>query len=212
MIRATVFDFDGTLVLSNTVKEDSFYVVAASFPGGREHMQTILRTKPGDRSVIWSRFASDFGVAGHAGELVDRYTTLCQTRIQASAERAGASAVLQTLRALDLRLYVNSSTPTEPLRAITAACFPAVTFDEVLGGHGRKLENLRHVADGARLGPGAIVMIGDGVDDLDAARQFGCHFVGVSGGSLAAAQSGSLIDDLRELPALLDGMKEPVHL
>jgi phosphoglycolate phosphatase-like HAD superfamily hydrolase len=212
VIRAVVFDFDGTLVLSNAIKEDSFYAVAAVFPGGREYMQTILSATPGDRSAIWRRFASDFGIAQQAGELVDRYTAQCQTRITACPERTGASAMLQTLRARGLRLYVNSSTPTEPLLAITAARFPAATFDEVLGGHGRKLENLCCIAEGARLDPGAIVMVGDGVDDLEAAREFGCHFVGVSGGSLAAACSGSLIDDLLDLPGLLHSMKEPVHL
>lgn len=208
MIRAAVFDFDGTLVPSNVIKEDSFYVVAAAFPGGHEHMQAILSTKPGDRLVIWSRFAADRGIAEQAGELVGRYTTLCHARILATPERPAASAVLRTLREHGLRLYVNSSTPVEPLRAIAAARFPESVFDGVLGGYGCKLDNLRRVSEDAQLDPGAIVMVGDGVEDSEAAREFGCHFVGVSGGTLAATHPGSVIDDLSDLPARLDSITE----
>jgi phosphoglycolate phosphatase-like HAD superfamily hydrolase len=212
VIDAAVFDFDGTLVLSNAIKADLFIDMASDFPGGREQMQTILRARIGDRSAIWQRFAADRGIGEQAGELVRRYTSLCQTRIETCPERAGASAVLEALRARGFRLYVNSSTPTDPLRALTAARFPAVTFDAVHGGYGRKLENLRRIADDARRDPRAIVMVGDGVDDFDAARAFGCRFVGVSGGSLGVVAPGALIDDLRDLPARLGSMKEPVHL
>ncbi len=210
MIRAVVFDFDGTLVLSNGIKEDAFYAVADAFPGGRERMKTVLADRPGDRSDIWTRFTSDMGIAEQAGDLIERYTALCETRITACPERAGTSATLQALRAIGLRLYVNSSTPTGPLRVITAARFPPATFDDVLGGYGRKLENLQRVAGGARLQPSDIVVVGDGTDDADAARAFGCHFVGVSDGSLGGPHSASIIDDLRALPALIAAMREPL--
>ena len=211
MIRAVVFDFDGTLVLSNAIKEDSFYAVAGAFPGGRERMQMVVAMKPGDRSAVWTRFTSEMGLVERTNDLIAQYTALCETRIKACPERSGASASLQTLRAAGLRLYVNSSTPAEPLRSITAARFAAGTFDGVHGGHGRKLENLRYIAAAARLEPSHIAMVGDGIDDFDAARAFGCHFFGVRGGSLDAAPSAHMIADLRELPGLIAAVKEPVR-
>lgn len=210
MIRAVAFDFDGTLVLSNAIKDDSLYVIAGAFPGGRERMQMVVATRPGDRYAIWTRFSAEIGMSERASDLTAQYTQLCETRINACPERAGASAALQALRGAGLRLYVNSSTPTEPLCSITAARFVTGTFDGVYGGHGRKLENLRHIARVERLDPAHIAMVGDGIDDADAARAFGCHFIGVRGGSLNGAASAPMIDDLRELPGLISAIEEPL--
>ena len=211
MIRAVVFDFDGTLVLSNAIKEDSLYVIAGAFPGGRERMQMVVAARPGDRRAIWTRFSSEMGVSERTDDLVAQYTALCEARIKGCPERTGASAALHALRATGVRLYVNSSTPAEPLRSITAARFATGTFDGVHGGHGRKLENLRHIAGVGRLEPAQIAMVGDGIDDADAARAFGCHFIGVRGGSLDAGHSAPMIDDLLELPGLIAAIKEPVR-
>jgi phosphoglycolate phosphatase len=211
VIRAVVFDFDGTLVLSNAIKEDALYVVAAGFPGGRELMQRVAATKPGDRTAIWTRFSAEMGIPDRTDDLIAQYTTLCETRIKACPERAGASAALHALRTAGLRLYVNSSTPTEPLRSITAARFTGGTFDGVYGGHGCKLENVRHIARVGRLEPAHIVMVGDGTDDADAARAFDCHFIGVCDGTFDAARSAPAIDDLRELPTMITAIEESVR-
>jgi phosphoglycolate phosphatase len=211
LIQCVVFDFDGTLVLSNAIKEDAFFAVAGEFPRGRAHMEGILKTQCGDRSAIWTRFAAEVGIAARAGQLVEKYTALCHARIQACSERAGASATVLALRQRGLRLCVNSSTPGAPLRRLVESRFPIGTFNGIYGGYGQKLENLRLLCDAALHDPSVVTMVGDGVDDAASAHAFGCHFVGVSGGSLAAADAGPLIEDLQDLLPLLDRMKGPVR-
>ena len=207
MIRSVVFDFDGTLLLSNAVKEESFYAIAEAFPGGGERMRAILKSRPGDRSAILKQFADAMQVGDRADDLIARYTSICSARIMLCPERPGASSALAALRAAGIRLCVNSSTPIQPLRAIAAARFPAATFDDVFGGYGCKLDNLRRLAEAAQLRAADIAMVGDGSDDAEAAAAFGCHFVGVSGGSLRASGSAPLIDDLRDLLPLLGRME-----
>jgi phosphoglycolate phosphatase-like HAD superfamily hydrolase len=211
VIRSVVFDFDGTLVLSNAVKVDSFYEIAEGFPHGRVLIETILAAQPGDRTAIWSRFAAELRLTEQTADLIDRYTRVCHARIQACPVRAGAEQTLQTLRHRGCRLSVNSSTPVEALRPIVETRFPVGMFADVCGEHGRKLENLRSICAAARLQPTEVIMVGDGVDDLHAAQVLGCRFVGVSGGTLSAAAPGPLIDDLRELLPLFDADKDDLR-
>ena len=58
MIQSVVFDFDGTLVLSNQLKHDGFFAIAEEFVNGPASMQAILQDSPGDRSAILTRFAA----------------------------------------------------------------------------------------------------------------------------------------------------------
>lgn len=202
MIRCVVFDFDGTLVLSNRIKRDTFIDIAADFPHGPAAMTGILQRAPGDRVAILTEFAAASGAADRAAELIERYTTLCEQRIVVCPERAGASETLAALRQRRARLHVNSSTPADALQRVITARYPAGTFDGVHGGYGCKLSNLRALANGDRTKASDVVMIGDGVDDLIAAREFGCRFIGVAGGTLEG-HADLLIEDLQPVVGML---------
>lgn len=198
MIRAVVFDFDGTLVLSNGIKRDGFFAIAADFPGGSEFIAGILANLPGDRYAIFSAFAERYSADGLA--LVSRYSDWCEDRIVHCPERTGAAALLNTLKRSHASVYVISATPPVPLRAIVKRRYPPDTFDGVFGGHGGKVRNLRAVLSGARLEAQEILVVGDGIDDYRAALTVGCAFAGVAGGTLAeAALSVPLLSDLTKL-------------
>jgi len=200
MIRCAVFDFDGTLVLSNAIKRAGFFAVTADFPDSAAAMARLLADPPGDRFAIFGAFAAQYGA--DAEELCGDYGAWCETKILACPERGGATAILEELRRRNLRIYVNSATPEEPLKALVARRYAPSTFDGVLGGHRAKLANLVAIAAAEGLRPDNILMIGDGIDDKAAATAFGCGFAGVADGTLAATVSpGPLISDLMGLEA-----------
>ena len=203
MIRCAVFDFDGTLVLSNAIKRDGFFAVAAGYPDGAAAMNRLLANPPGDRFAIMAAFAALHGA--NAGELAEQYGAWCEARILAYPERAGATACLMDLRQRGISPWINSATPEAPLRAVVARRYPTGTFAGVLGGHGRKADNLRAILAAENIAATEMLMIGDGVDDRDGARAVGCAFVGLTDGSLAAAPApGPLLTDLAALGAWLD--------
>lgn len=204
MIRCVVFDFDGTLVLSNDIKREGFFAVVAERPRGLEGMARILANPPGDRYAIFRRFAEEAG--DDPCELAVRYSSWCEERILVCPERPGASLALAELRRAGISVHVNSATPAAPLRSVVLRRYGVGSFDGVHGGHGAKRENLEAILRREQLLPSSLAMVGDGIDDRDAALGVGCHFVGVGGGTLAAAAPDEqLIDSLECLWPLLQG-------
>lgn len=183
LIRCVVFDFDGTLVLSNEIKREGFLVIAAELPGGLEVMERLLVDPPGDRFAILSAFARHYDVDGRA--LASRYSAWCEERIVTCPERAGADRLLGALKWNHVAIYVVSATPEAPLRAIVERRYPQGTFDGVLGGYGAKHNNIQAVLSVVELAPEEVLVVGDGIDDYQAARHVGCRFEGIAGGTLS---------------------------
>lgn len=198
MIRCVVFDFDGTLLLSNEIKREGFFAAVAGYPDGLERMARILAHPPGDRYAIFRSFAQEVG--GDANELAIKYSNWCEERILTCPERPGAALALAQLRRVGIKVHVNSATPTAPLRSVVLRRYGAASFNGVHGGHGAKLANLEAILRQEQLPPSSLAMVGDGIDDRDAALAVGCRFVGVGGGTLAAAAPDEdLLDTLESL-------------
>lgn len=204
MIRCIAFDFDGTLVHSNAIKHDAFLEIAAHYPGGEALMRRIMADPPGDRRAVMALFAARIGGGIDVDALVADYGRRCEERILRCPARQGVDTALAALRRTGLRLHINSATPTEPLRAVIHRRYGTGFFDGVYGGHGAKVANLRAIMDAEGIGPAALAMVGDGIDDRDAAREAGCAFFGVDAGTLAAgAGTDGLLSDLSGLPDLI---------
>jgi phosphoglycolate phosphatase-like HAD superfamily hydrolase len=205
MIRCVVFDFDGTVVLSNDIKREGFFAAVSTIPDGHSRMAAILSNPPGDRYAIFERFSAEAGA--NASDLVDSYSSWCEERILQCPARHGAERVILALKAVGIKVHVNSATPDAPLRSIVARRFGMDFFDGVHGGHGEKARNLKLILELEAIHPGQLVMIGDGTDDWEAASSIGCRFIGVPDGTLAsAAYDGPLVGDFDNLwPHLPNG-------
>lgn len=204
-IAAVVFDFDGTLVLSNGIKRQTFFEVVSAIPGGAERMAAVLAAPdPGDRHRIFQRFCEGSAPdsALEAMDLVHRYGSLCEQRILAAPSRAGADALLAVLRGRSIPCFICSATPEEPLRRIVSRRYSEGTFAAVLGAPRSKEDGLSLVLGQQRLPPSALLHVGDGGDDARAAAAVGCCFAAVAGQGLAAGSEGAAaVEDLREVLA-----------
>ncbi len=211
MIRYIAFDFDGTLVHSNPIKREAMMTVAARHPDGIAIMEAILADPPGDRYAILGRFAAQIGVEDEAAAMVETYAAWCAERILTCPARAGADAALAALRVAGAKLYVNSATPTKALREIVAGRYEDGIFDGVYGGFGAKVANLRTIMDIQGAASEDVAMVGDGIDDHEAALAAGVPFFGIAGGTLAAVNGDvGLLSDLSSLPALILGWEQPM--
>jgi phosphoglycolate phosphatase len=191
MVRCVAFDFDGTLVDSNTIKRAAYSEVARAFRGGEGAVRKALRQRPGgDRHEVCAAIASELAsqgaapaeldAAGFAHSLATAYTRYCERAVVECDEVPGAREALEALAARPLPLYINTATPTTAALPILEQRGMKHYFQGVFGGPGSKLENLAVIAQREEIEPDALLFVGDGEDDRRAAAALACDFVGIA--------------------------------
>ena len=182
-IRCVVFDFDGTLVDSNPIKRDTYFEILADTPGSSAVVEAVLAQNPGlDRHAVLARVHAELSKRGAEPlpareELVVRYSRICEERVAGCSPLPGALETLALLRATHA-LYLDSATPSDALERVVERRGWSEHFRGVLGGPASKLDNLRWIAGREGIGSREMLYVGDGAADRDAARGFGCWFLG----------------------------------
>lgn len=210
-IGAVVFDFDGTLVLSNAIKHNTFFDVARNLPGAASALDTILSGEHGARADVFARLAERLGAgAALARELTKNYTALCDDRIAAAPEVPGAAAALATLRQRGISAWIASATPQAPLLMAVRRRGLLADFAGVYGLPTTKIGALQLVAEKAGLPAERVLMVGDAEADRAAAIAVGTRFVAVAGSiggiSNFSAAPDNIIYDLHSLPDFVSGL------
>jgi len=217
MIKCVVFDFDGTLVDSNEIKRETFFKIARPWdPTGEVVAAVFERWPAADRYAKTRRIAealidrkllpADASLEDWASRLADDYTARCEAAIAQCAEMPGATAALEELSEKGLYLFVNSATPAIPLRRLTELRNWDHFFQAVYGAESTKTENLQSIATQSGADRTEIIHVGDQLDDQGGAEEFGCRFIAMTAGIARSPVRNSplLVEDLRDLPALLD--------
>ncbi len=184
MIKAVVFDFDGTLVDSNRLKNDAFVEIFSGDPHISEALvRDTLARNVGTRFDILRDIFVRLGAAPEEIEksvarYADRFDERIQKGIQEKGLVAGAREVLERLSA-DRCLYINSATPQPALHAVVAQLSIARYFKAVHGVPPTKEENLREIIGREGVAPEEVAVVGDGESDRHAAHTCKTHFIGV---------------------------------
>ena len=214
MTGCVVFDFDGVLVDSNVVKRRAYRDIFAGTSGSEPIVEAVLQSNSQDdrfgviRAILEGLSAEQPVTPTQLDLLVtqygDRYNAICEEHAATCPEIQGASAALARL-AQRHRLYIISATPEDPLRRIVKRRGWSGYFQDVLGRPRTKPENLAQVLQREGIEGGQVVFVGDGRQDLDAAREAGCRFVGVRNDFNDFDPTGlTMLDDLYGLVGLVE--------
>ena len=181
MIKALIFDFDGTLVDSNAVKRSAYFDVTAEISGATEILQRLLaEPDSGDRYDVFRRLRNELGAnTVDAGRLADAYGECCRREILDLLKKSRVARSLETLKRQGYALFIASATPENVLITMLETTLLARLFDELCGRPRSKVAILRDICWRRGWKPHEIVMIGDSEDDREAAVEASCHFIGI---------------------------------
>jgi phosphoglycolate phosphatase-like HAD superfamily hydrolase len=187
LIRAFIFDFDGTLVESNDVKQSAFFAVTADITGAAAILERILAAPDiGDRYDIFAKLVSEIGGDQRdAGRLVDAYGAFCERQILDMLKSSRIMPLLDGLKAKGYALFIASATPEINLISMLAKSPFARVFEAVCGRPRSKAAILRDICQTHGWSPHEVIMVGDGELDSQGAVEFGCRFIGVDVEALA---------------------------
>lgn len=202
-----MFDFDGTLVDSNTIKYQKFFEVTKHLSGAADILRTILDDPDsGDRSAIFDYLVKRLR-DNHSGpkvdvtELVGKYTSRCEEEIVCAPEIQGASYALRAIYGYGINMVVSSATPKNTLRTIVEKRGLGPFFLYVLGTPDSKEQHIDYIKRSLRCHEREILYVGDSEGDRRVALQNGCRFIGLGiNSSRFNAEPDILIHSLEELP------------
>ena len=180
-----IFDFDGTLFLSNDIKKEGFYYCASCYPNGNKVMKFILENSiQKDRYSIFKIFSriisnKKLSEVSLYKKLIVDYHNFTLENICKLKPITGSLELLKKLKRKDKFLFINSATPYSSLNEIMRKLEIFHYFDGIFGMEASKLENLKKIKEESHSNKRFMIMIGDGIDDKQAATQFKIDFLPV---------------------------------
>ena len=180
-LEAIVFDFDGVILESAVGKGDAFQEL---FSEHHEHLKAIREHHLQNLGVSryqkfdWiyrNLFGRELPDAERQ-ELGEKYSELVFPRTVGSPFVPGALVLLERLVGR-LPLFIASATPQTELEAVVRQRGLNRFFAEVHGSPPAKGTILVEIVEAGGFEAKRVLMIGDGVSDLEAANHAGCLFL-----------------------------------
>lgn len=180
-----VFDFDGVILDSATLKRRAFADLYADEPEARQRAVVAYLNRRGGqpREVKFRHIEAH--ILGHDAndarirELCERFKASVEQRLLGAPAIPGALEFLNRWRGQRPR-YLLSATPEAELRTIAERRGLARHFREVIGSPPDKVTGLRNLLARRDHAARDTVMIGDSYNDYRAARSNGTRFIGVT--------------------------------
>ncbi|MCK5322499.1 MAG: HAD family hydrolase [Desulfobulbaceae bacterium] len=183
-IRVIVFDFDGVLVNSVSVKDEAFYQLF--LPHGKENASrafTYHKNHPGmfRGEKIRRIFEETLGLSPSAEEISAQkslFSRMVVEKIIAAPSVPGALTFLQ--KNSNQPLYVVSAAPQNEVREIVIKRGINKHFKSVFGGPAKKRDLLLHVFEIEQCDAKELLFVGDSLSDLKAAEEAEVRFLGIA--------------------------------
>jgi len=216
MIKAVLFDVDGTLIDSSEGITKSVRHALGRY-GIEENDLESLKKFIGP--PLWESFVEYYNFSkDDAREAVNKFRERYNVKgLFECSLYPGVRECLEELKAKGYFLAVASSKPEVTCRRILEHHKVLDLFDDVSGASmDGKVETKEDVlrqlfARIPDIRPEEMVLVGDTIYDIAGAKKYGLGAVAVSFGfgnvdEMLAAGADALIDDMNKLPAVIDGM------
>lgn len=186
MFDALVFDFDGVLADSVSVKTRAFEKLYASY--GREVSDKVVQYHCDNGGMPRAEKFRYYQVELLGETVTDEdltrlsraFSLLVVDEVVAAPEIKGAGAFLRSMHGI-VPLYVDSASPDGELRQIVERRGLSHFFAGVYGSGRTKAENLESILARNGFSPDRVCFFGDALSDYRAAELCGTAFIGIGG-------------------------------
>jgi phosphoglycolate phosphatase-like HAD superfamily hydrolase len=207
-LRAIVFDFDGVILESANIKTEAFLELYADYPDKLQAIRDYHIAQAGiSRYVKFEHIQRNILGLPYTEEIRKQvsaeFERLTRERIFRCPQVPGAEDLLRGLHGRVLRI-VGSGTPQAELELIVATRGMKEWFEELWGTPRVKADILRDVMTRHALSPQAVLMVGDGMSDYDAAREAGTCFLARETETNFDKLAVAKVRDMKEMAAWLE--------
>lgn len=181
MIGTIIFDFDGVILESVSVKTDAFRELFSCYPN---HVDEIVRFHLDNGGM--SRFDKFRYIYSHilkkelnaeiVNGLSERFSRLVFNKVLSCPFVAGAQEFIER-NAQKYTFFIVSATPEAELIRIVDQRSMKKFFKGIYGSPIQKEENIRKIIREYKIAPVSVVFIGDARNDWNAARSTGIRFI-----------------------------------
>lgn len=182
MITSIIFDFDGVILESVSVKTDAFRTLFSFVP---EHVDEIVQFHKDNGGMsrydkfcyIYNTILKQELTQKKFKELSDAFSVIVFDKVIKTPFVPGAQEFLKG-NYRRFTLYVVSATPEDELRQIIEKRGLAGYFHGIYGAPVKKTEHIRRILSETKSRKEDTLFIGDALNDLLAAESSGIRFIG----------------------------------
>lgn len=209
-LRAVIFDFDGVILESAEIKTKAFLDLFADYTQHREailrhHLDNVGISRFRKFEWIYSQLLGKELAADERRRLGDEFTNIVLKKILDCDFVPGAVDCLESLKGR-MTLFVASGTPQEELEFIIEKRGLTPYFAEIWGSPATKVEIIRSILERFGFNEYEVLLIGDGLSDLEAATEARIPFLARknAAGEVNWRSLGTrVVSDLVEVPPFL---------
>jgi phosphoglycolate phosphatase-like HAD superfamily hydrolase len=182
-----IFDFDGTLVDSNSAKYDAFFSLFPSDAPYRSIVRSVLEQRPeASREIVVPEMIQRMRADGlpaavemQADAKIRLYGDLTDEAVGKCPELPGASGLLRALHASSIKVAISSNTPHATLRRLVAARGWMSWLVSATGTPATKTATAARLLAENGVAPERAAVVGDGRSDRESAEAVGAAFFAV---------------------------------
>jgi len=181
-VKGIIFDFDGTLVQSNSLKVQGFYAVTRHIPGAKDCLDNLFLKQPYlDRFQLLTSVSKETD-HNSPKELIEAYSEWINHALKQVKEVPGARAFLDKAKRHRVPMAICSATPEMHIEQAIHMTGLDGFFTHVKGGMYSKSKGARNILRDWKVSfdeINSIVFIGDTDNDRKAAIDLGCRFIAI---------------------------------